>query len=65
MDEKLSENAIAKLWDRVNARTGEISHQVGHRGYGLIHHTPESKPGDPFTYIAALAFTRSNTFLKD
>ncbi|MFD0868291.1 DNA gyrase inhibitor [Chlamydia abortus] len=53
-EEKPSENAIAKLWDRLNARTCEIADPVGYRGYGLIHQTPETKPGDPFNYIAAV-----------
>ncbi|GIP34708.1 GyrI-like domain-containing protein [Paenibacillus sp. J2TS4] len=56
-DVKPSENAIARLWDQLNSRAGEIANPVGFRGYGLIRQTPEIKPGDPFTYTAAIGVT--------
>jgi len=49
-----SENAIAKLWSRFNARNPEIQGQVGWRGFGLMLQNSDNPPGAPFEYTAAV-----------
>jgi predicted transcriptional regulator YdeE len=49
-----SENAISKLWDRFGKRIPEVPGQLGWRSFGLILQNPNSPPGAPFDYTAAV-----------